>query len=91
MSDRSWLPKPYEIIGSLPPARRQLYIERNGATTLAGWLIHNRVNTIANFDERFAEIQRTHAIVRKYERGDWIIWYMKPLAQPAPTAHLSAR
>ena len=91
MSDRSWLPKPYEIIGSLPSARRQLYIERNGATTLAGWLIHNRVNTIANFDERFAEIQRTHAIVRKYERGDWIIWYMEPLAQPAPTAHLSAR
>jgi hypothetical protein len=91
LSDRSWLPKPYEIIGSLPPARRQLYIERNASSNTGGWLVHNRVNTIANFEERLAEIQRTHAVVREYERGDWIVWYMKPLAQPASSGHLSAR
>lgn len=91
MSERSWLPKPYEIIGSLPPTRRNVYLERNALNNISGWLVHNRVNTIANFDERFAEIQRTHAVVRKYERGDWIVWYMKPLAQPASSGHLSAR
>jgi hypothetical protein len=91
LSDRSWLPKPYEIIGSLPPARRQIYIERNASSGIGGWLVHNRVKTIASFDERLAEIERTHAVVRKYERGDWIVWYMKPLAQPASSGHLSAR
>jgi hypothetical protein len=91
VSDRSWLPKPYEIIGSLPPARRQVYIQRNALNNLGGWLVHNTVITIANFDERFAEIQRTHSAVKKYESGDWIVWYMKPLAQPASSAHLSPR
>jgi hypothetical protein len=91
VSDRSWLPKPYEIIGSLPPARRQVYLERSAQNGLGGWLVHNRVNTIANFDERFAEIQRTHSPVRRYERGDWIIWYMKPLAEPAAQRKLSGR
>jgi hypothetical protein len=80
-SDKSWLPKPYEIIGSLPPARRQVYLERNARSGPGGWLVHNRVNTIANFDQRFAEIQRVYTPVRKYERGNWIVWYMKPLAQ----------
>jgi hypothetical protein len=91
ISDRSWLPKPYEIIGSLPQARRQVYLERNAMNNIAGWLVHNRVVTIADFDERFAEIKRKHAPVKKFERGDWIIWYMKPLAQQAVSAHLSAR
>jgi hypothetical protein len=91
MSERSWLPKPYEIIGSLPPARRDVYLQRNALNNISGWLVHNRVNTIANFDARFAEIQRTHAVVGKYERGDWLLWYMRPLAQPASSGHLSAR
>ena len=91
MSDRSWLPKPYEIIGSLPPGRRRVYIERNGLNYLSGWLVHNRAITIANFSDRFAEIERTHTPVKKYERGDWVIWYMKPLARQPVSAHLSAR
>jgi len=91
MSDRSWLPKPYEIIGSLPPARRRLYIERNALNNAGGWLVHNRSITIANFNDRFAEIEQTHVPVKKFERGDWVIWYMKPLARQAASAHLSAR
>ena len=91
VSDRSWLPKPYEIIGSLPPLRRQEYIDRNSRRGLGGWLVHNRVETIADFNQRFAEILLTHRVARKYERGDWILWQMEPLAQPAPSAHLSPR
>jgi hypothetical protein len=68
-----------------------VYLERNAMNNIAGWLVHNRVVTIADFDERFAEIKRKHAPVKKFERGDWIIWYMKPLAQQAVSAHLSAR
>jgi hypothetical protein len=91
VSARSWLPKPYEIIGSLPEERRRVYLERNARNGLEGWLVHNRANTIDNFDERFAEIRRTHEPARKYERGDWIIWYMKPLAQSGGSTHLSPR
>jgi hypothetical protein len=76
VSDRSWLPKPYEIIGSLDSARRQVYIDR--AKPVAGWLIHSQSDTISHFDRDFAQIQRRFVATRRQERGSWILWWMEP-------------
>ena len=77
----------------LERANRQLaeIARTDGLTGMSGWLVHNKAITIANFSDRFAEIERTHTPVKKYERGDWVIWYMKPLARQPVSAHLSAR
>ncbi|HEX6576027.1 MAG TPA: hypothetical protein VF042_13755, partial [Gemmatimonadaceae bacterium] len=91
LSDRSWLPKPFEIIGSLPPWRREVYLERNARSGQGGWLIHSKSSPMLHFDERLAEIEKYYEPTKHIEHGDWIIWYMKPLARPAQTAQLSAR
>ena len=91
LSERSWLPKPYEIIGSLPPWRREIYIARNASSGQGGWLVHKKSGQIVDFDKRFAEIEKSYAVKRKAEAGDWIIWYMEPLARREAGAHLSPR
>ncbi|HEX2723484.1 MAG TPA: hypothetical protein VHM24_11230, partial [Gemmatimonadaceae bacterium] len=78
MSERSWLPKPYEIIGTLSPERRQVYIDRNGAKRAAGWLIQHDTDTVKWFGDHLAQITRTHAPTRKLKRGLWSVWWMEP-------------
>jgi hypothetical protein len=78
LSDKSWLPKPFEIIGSLPAPRRIVYIDRDGETPIGGWLVHHASDTVAHFDERMAEIERTHQPVKKFTRGPWTLWRMEP-------------
>ena len=80
MSDRSWLPKPFEIIGSLPPARRQVYIDRNAASGIGGWLVHYQADTILHFDERMAEIEKDYRVVQQRSLGQWTIWRFEALA-----------
>lgn len=72
MSDKSWLPKPYEIIGSLNSERRKVYIGRNEGGK--GWLVHNKSITIAGFDERLDEIRGAYSIGQPVTSGDWIVW-----------------
>lgn len=76
VSDRNWLPKPYEIIGSLPAERRQTYIDR--AAPVPGWLIHHESDTIKRFGEHFAQILRTHEAEARAERAGWIVFRMVP-------------
>ncbi|HEY8165203.1 MAG TPA: hypothetical protein VIF83_06570 [Gemmatimonadaceae bacterium] len=77
MSAYSWLPKHYELIGSLPPARRQIYIDRNARDLrLSGWLVHSKKMTIPGFEQQLAQIQRTHRETKRFENDDWIVsWY----------------
>jgi hypothetical protein len=78
ISEKSWLPKPYEIIGSLPAPRRQVYIDRNAVSGEGGWLVHSATDTIAHFDERLAEIERDYQIVAQRSLGRWRIWHFEP-------------
>ncbi len=78
MSDRSWLPKPYEIIGTLSPERRQVYIDRDSRTPLAGWMIQHESDTVRWFAQHLEQIMRTHEPARKLERGPWRLWWMVP-------------
>jgi hypothetical protein len=91
LSDRSWLPKPYEIIGSLPPWRREVYLARNSRTGQGGWLIHSKNAPMLHFDERFAELEKHYAVTKKAESGEWMIWYMEPLAPDGERVQLSPR
>jgi hypothetical protein len=79
INDFSWLPKPYEIIGSLPPDRRQVYIERNAKSNVGGWLVHHASDTLAHFDERLAEIQKNYRITAQRSLGPWRIWQVSPI------------
>ncbi len=73
MSDRSWLPKPYEIIGSLPAARRNVYIDRNRFSSPGGWLIHSKTDTIAHFDELHQKLLEGRTESRRLEDDRWIV------------------
>ena len=77
VSPYSWLPKQYEIIGTLPASRRQKYIDRIADhLRLSGWLIHSKSGGIADYAQQLADISATHAETRRYENKDWIVsWY----------------
>jgi hypothetical protein len=77
MSDKSWLPKPYEIIGSLNAERRKVYIHRNASGR--GWLVHNKSISIGGFDERLEEIREVYRIGQPFASGDWIVWPVTPI------------
>jgi hypothetical protein len=81
VSEKSWLPKPYEIIGSLDSARRQVYLDRNSG---GGWLIHHASDTIPHFDSRLAEILRTRQVDLNRSLGPWTVYRISPRAQREP-------
>jgi len=77
MSDRSWLPKPYAIIGSLSPERRQVYIDRNAESdSSGGWLIQSKHDTLPGKAALLAQIERTRHEVKRFENADWIVSWM---------------
>jgi len=86
IDDRSWLPKPYEIISSLPAARRQVYIDRNAESGRGGWLVHHASDTIAHFDERMLEIQSRYRVTQQRSLGPWRIWRLGPTTGTTGTA-----
>jgi hypothetical protein len=73
MSDRSWLPKPYEIIGSLPATRRNVYIDRNRGSIPGGWLIHSKTDTIKHYDELHQKLLEGRVESRRLENDRWIV------------------
>ena len=78
ISDRSWLPKPYEIIGSLPAARRNVYIDRNRISNPGGWLIHSKADTIAHFEELQQKLLEGRVESRRVENARWIVSWIGP-------------
>jgi hypothetical protein len=77
VSPYSWLPKQYEIIGTLPAYRRQKYIDRIAQHLhLSGWLILSKTRSDPDFTNQLADIQRTHVETKRFENKDWIVsWY----------------
>jgi len=73
MGDKSWLPKPYEIIGSLRRDRRDLYIDRNRAASPGGWLIHSKRASIAHYEELHQKLLEGRVESRRVENESWIV------------------
>jgi hypothetical protein len=80
MSPKSWLPKPYEIISTLPRERREAYIARDAEKPVAGWLIHHATDTLRGFDMN--ELFVTHQPQKTLSRGPWRLWWMVPKPRP---------
>lgn len=77
LSARSWLPKPFEIIGSLSPERRQTYIDRDAMSIPAGgWLIHSKHDTVRHYSVLRAQIERARHEQRHFENDEWILSWM---------------
>jgi len=77
MSEKSWLPKPYEIIGSLSSGRRQAYLDRSlGRFRSGGWLVHDTARSMGKADQHIAQLASTHRVLRTAASGPWLVsWY----------------
>jgi hypothetical protein len=73
LSSQSWLPKPYEIIGSLPKDRRDVYIDRDKASFPGGWLIHSKTASIAKYDELHDKLLQGRSESRRLENERWVV------------------
>lgn len=79
LSNRSWLPLPFEIIGSLPEDRRQVYFERNARSfSEPGWLIQNKSLTANGADHLLRFLKSSRREERRFENARWIVSWMGP-------------
>jgi len=84
ISDRSFLPRPFEIIGSLSPERRQAYFERNAARFPAGgWLVEHRSDTAHGQGHMLDFVRASRPTGRRFESADWIVSRMGPVTVPS--------
>ena len=80
---RSWLPQPFEIIGSLPAARRRDYLVRNMNTSLnrsrsREWLIESKVLDANGGDHLLSFVDSTRVDVKWGESEKWIVRLLRP-------------
>lgn len=83
VSERSWLPKPYEVLESLPAERRQKFIDRSAdRLRLNKWLIQSTRDTIPVHADLLAQIERNHHEERRTTNENWVLTWMA--MGPAP-------
>ena len=79
LSAHSWLPKPFEIIGSLPESRRQVYFDRNAASFPGqGWLIEHKTLEASGGDHLLEFAESSRAELARAESTNWIVRLMGP-------------
>ncbi len=81
----SWLPKPFEIIGSLPESRRQVYLDRNAARfPTHGWLIQSKVLTAGGSDHLIRFLESTGRLGQRLESKIWMVTRVQPATTVRP-------
>ena len=77
---RSWLPKPFEIIGSLPEARREVYLERNAQRFAEqGWLVTSK-SLEANGGDHLEEfVTAARPELQRRESAHWVVRLLGPV------------
>lgn len=76
-SEKSWLPKPYGIIASLPSDRRRLYIDRNSQWLReSGWLVQSKRDTVQDYADDVKDIERFRRSEKRFENDNWILSWM---------------
>jgi hypothetical protein len=84
MVTRSWLPKAFEIVGSLPEDRRQVYFERNAKRfPEAGWLVQSKSLTASGVDHFLRFVQASRREEKRFENAKWIVSWMGPAGSAA--------
>lgn len=90
VSDRSWLPKPFEIIGSLPASRRRQYLERNTRVfPEAGWLVQDRKHRARGGEDVLAFLRSIRREERRAGNANWTVTLFTSASQPAAPASRS--
>ena len=80
-SATSWMPKPYEMISTLPAWRRNEYMSRFGARTgLGGWLVQRKADVNPAYRELLGELSRSYARTKAFQNDKWIIEQYTPRA-----------
>lgn len=75
----SWLPKPFEIIGSLPENRRQVYLDRNAASFPGeGWLIESRTLSTNGADHLLRFLEAGRRLGSRRESEHWVVTKIQP-------------
>ncbi len=83
MTTHSWLPKPFEIIGSLPEERRAVYLDRNARSfAQPGWLIQSKVLTAHGGDHLLRFVDSTRTEKRRLESERWIVRQLDSAGNP---------
>jgi hypothetical protein len=78
-STTSWMAKPFEIIGSLPPDRRMTYLRRDAESfPRAGWFIENRKHIAAGSEDMLAFVKANRPERARFESPNWIVRRMGP-------------
>jgi len=81
LSPIAFAPKPYEVISTLPAARRDLYITRFlGQFKSPGWLVEKKSAIDPGYESVLRLIEKSHSRVRTFENEDWVIYRYAPLA-----------
>jgi len=83
-SEQAWMPKPYEVISTLPPTRRDAYVERFADRVgSGGWLIQEKAEINPGYESVVRLIEKSHAPVESFENESWIIKrYRRSLRSP---------
>ena len=85
MVTRSWLPKAFEIVGSLPENRRQIYFERNARRfPAAGWLIQSKMLTASGVDHVLRFVKGSRREEKRFENARWIVSWMGRAGSAGP-------
>lgn len=80
ISHHAWAPEPFEVIGTLPVARRDLYLTRYQHRQGAGWLIEKKSEINSDFSSVLEVIGRSFSRTKSLENDKWLIYRYDPIA-----------
>lgn len=76
---RSWLPKVFEIIGSLPEERRQVYLDRNAVSFPGeGWLVQSRTLTANGENHLMRFLRASGRLGSQLANERWVVTKILP-------------
>ncbi len=73
-NELAWMPKPYEMISTLPEERRDAYITRfSGRIGRGGWLVQKKSEINPGYQSVVALIEETFVPRETFENDTWVI------------------
>ncbi|HVF39112.1 MAG TPA: hypothetical protein VM939_04365 [Gemmatimonadaceae bacterium] len=73
-NETSWMPKPYEMIGTLPASRRDTYMNRfRERMGIGGWLIQRKADINPAYADLLDTLETSFQRVSAHENELWII------------------
>jgi hypothetical protein len=75
-----WAAEPFEVIGTLPVARRDLYITRSQHRQGSGWLIEKKSEINPAYSSVLGLIERSFSRTRSLENDKWLVYRYEPVS-----------